>query len=283
MTVARVARRLAVLLAAGLPPPTAWRHLADDGAGLAGVAEVRDGGPEFRIADGDGGVASLAAAWSVATATGAPLAATLDRLAGVLDAEESARRDIAEALAGPRATARLVLALPPVGLIGAALTGVDVAGALLGTPVGWACLGVGVALLVVARRWMARLVAAARVAPPAPGLARELVAIALSGGGSADAALDHAANALTRVGLPPDAGAAATVDFARRAGVPAAHLLRAEAAAERREAASAARERAVVLGTRLLLPLGACVLPAFVALGVAPVLLALVGGAVAGI
>jgi tight adherence protein B len=41
--------------------------------------------------------------------------------------------------------------------------------------------------------------------------------------------------------------------------------------------------RIAVLGTRLLLPLGLCVLPAFVALGVAPLLLAMIGSTFAGL
>ena len=60
------------------------------------------------------------------------------------------------------------------------------------------------------------------------------------------------------------------------AGVPAAALLHAEAEERRRIARADGQRRAVELGTRLLLPLGVCILPAFIALGVAPIVVSIV-------
>jgi tight adherence protein B len=99
----------------------------------------------------------------------------------------------------------------------------------------------------------------------------------VSGGVPASAALDRVADAMAEAGLRADDAAAATIDFARRAGVPVAGLLRAEAREARRDAQAAVRMKIAALGTRLLVPLGLCVLPAFVALGVAPLLLAMIG------
>jgi tight adherence protein B len=107
------------------------------------------------------------------------------------------------------------------------------------------------------------------------------VAVAVSGGVSASAALDRVAEALAEAGLPPDDAAAPAITFAQGAGVPVAGLLRAEAREARRNAQAAVRMRIAALGTRLLLPLGLCVLPAFVALGVAPLLLAMIGSTLA--
>jgi tight adherence protein B len=70
------------------------------------------------------------------------------------------------------------------------------------------------------------------------------------------------------------------LDFARTAGVPAVALLRSEADGCRRAARALAARRAVELETRLLLPLGLCVLPAFVLLGVMPIALAIVSSTV---
>jgi tight adherence protein B len=64
--------------------------------------------------------------------------------------------------------------------------------------------------------------------------------------------------------------------FARDAGVPVSVLLRSESDRRRRTARSLAARRAAELETRLLLPLGLCVLPAFVLVGVAPIALAIV-------
>lgn len=290
MTPAGAVARLAVLLEAGLAPLDAWRHLGATDAVAARVAEA-DGAdriPESildatRSRAENAAWACVAAAWRVASESGAPLAATLARFADVLVAADDARREVEIALAGPLATRRIVLALPLVALAGGMLLGVDTLGVLLTTPPGWLCLAAGVALLVVGRRWMARLVARARVVDPAPGLAAELVAVALAGGGAVEPARARVSAALMAAGLPDDPAPAATVDFARAAGVPVAALLRAEAREARRDAQASVRMRVAALGTRLLLPLGVCVLPAFVALGVLPLLLAMIRSTFAGL
>ena len=61
--------------------------------------------------------------------------------------------------------------------------------------------------------------------------------------------------------------------LSRTAGVPAVELLRASAALARHRARVDGRLRAARLSSRLLLPLGVCTLPAFLLLGVAPMLL----------
>ncbi|WP_345714040.1 type II secretion system F family protein, partial [Kineococcus glutinatus] len=60
-------------------------------------------------------------------------------------------------------------------------------------------------------------------------------------------------------------------------GAPAAELLEAGSAQLRREQRRRAEVAAARLGARLVLPLGLCTLPAFVLLGVVPVLLSLAG------
>lgn len=282
--------RLAVLLEAGLDPLAAWRYLGEDDPLAARIAEV-DGSDRLPDAilratrDGADAVdwACVAAAWRVAAEAGAPLAATLGRLGEVLAATDEARREVAIALAGPLATSRVVLALPLIGLLGGTLLGVDTLGVLVTTPPGWFCLLSGGVLVLIAKRWMARLVARARESDPTPGLQHELIAVAVAGGGSADAAIVRVAEALAAAELPTDEDAGETLAFAARAGVPVAALLRAEARERRRDAVAAARMRIAALGTRLLLPLGVCVLPAFVALGVAPLLLAMIGSTFASL
>ncbi|OYX57207.1 MAG: hypothetical protein B7Y93_02920, partial [Micrococcales bacterium 32-70-13] len=58
-------------------------------------------------------------------------------------------------------------------------------------------------------------------------------------------------------------------------GAPLGELARADAAEARAAARAAARETAERLAVRLMLPLGACILPAFLLLGVVPMLLGL--------
>src|SRR4051812_45052520 len=63
--------------------------------------------------------------------------------------------------------------------------------------------------------------------------------------------------------------------FAALTGAPSSALLYAQAARLRRERHRAAEQRAAALGVKLVVPLGLCSLPAFVCLGVVPVLLGL--------
>lgn len=63
--------------------------------------------------------------------------------------------------------------------------------------------------------------------------------------------------------------------FAALTGAPSSAILYAQAARLRRERFRAAEKRAASLGVKLVVPLGLCSLPAFICLGVVPVLLAL--------
>lgn len=63
--------------------------------------------------------------------------------------------------------------------------------------------------------------------------------------------------------------------FAHTTGAPAANLLRNTAALQRREHAQKVTRLGAQFATKLVLPLGACALPAFIALGVVPLIIAL--------
>lgn len=71
--------------------------------------------------------------------------------------------------------------------------------------------------------------------------------------------------------------ALAPLESAWSTGAGAAPALRAAAAGLRRERERAAREAAARLGVRIVLPLGLCFLPAFVLIGLVPVLVSLAG------
>jgi tight adherence protein B len=225
--------------------------------------------------------AALAAAWWVAVESGAPLGPTLDRFAASLRSLAESLREVEIALAGPRATSRIVLALPAIGLLFGVLLGFDAPRILLTTLPGWACSVAGGLLILGGIRWNGALLRRAREADTAPGLALELLAIAVSGGASIDRSRQVVDDALREAGiLSLGAEADAVLEFSRTAGVPAAALLHAEAEELRRRSSADARRRAAELGTRLLLPLGVCILPAFIALGVAPIVIAILGSTV---
>ena len=112
----------------------------------------------------------IAACFDVCEASGAPVAGVLERLAGTLEADQDAAGQRETALAGPRATVRLLSWLPLVGLGLGMLMGVDPLGALLGSPVGWSVLAAGVGCAAVGRVWSARMIRQA--ANPAPASSR---------------------------------------------------------------------------------------------------------------
>lgn len=223
----------------------------------------------------------IAASWGVAVESGAPLAATLERAAENLRALADIDRQVEIATAGPLATARVVAWLPLGGLALGFLLGADPVGVALGTVPGAVSVVVGAGALVLGRRWNRRLVAEARARDADAGVGAELLALALSGGAAPDRALALVAAVAQDCRLPSTLDDAhATLDFARRAGVPAAALLRADAARSRRLALADGLRRAALLGSRLLGPLAVCFLPAFVLLGVVPLMIGILRGVI---
>lgn len=304
--VAETVLRVAVLLEAGVTPARAWEHLAQQGDERASrVQEAVRGGARL-----DGALAALgadppppersglfgftradpvrgslehrersmwgevAAAWSIATAVGAPLAPTLRSFADVLRDAAQAADEIRVALAEPTSTARLLSWLPAVGIGLAIALGFDPVGTLLREPAGWACAVVGVGLLLAGRRWTSRLALVAHRDAAMPGMDADLTAIALSGGVSVSRAQQLVREARGASAADSDA-VRDTLVLSEAAGVPAVELLRSAAALDRHRARVDGRLRAARLSTKLLLPLGVCTLPAFLCLGVAPMFLSI--------
>jgi tight adherence protein B len=294
---ASLVQRLGVLLAAGVAPASAWIYVAEAARGadaqrITAIADAARAGEP--IADavvaaaqsaGHNATAwrALAAAWLVATDAGAPLAATLAELARSLRSLSQNRRDLATAIAAPATTARMVMLLPVLAVLFGLALGFDTIGTLFGTAPGVGCLIAGSALMLVARWWNRRLIRSAGPKNLAPGLGLDLMAIAVSGGASIPRARTAVAEARESCGLPPDDSDAALEDIlalSMRAGVPAAALLRSEAQEARRLARSAGERKAATLAVTLMLPLGLCILPAFMLLGVAPLLISVISSTV---
>lgn len=149
---------VAGLLRAGADPAAAWRH----GMGLT----VVDGVPRLPdlVAWAGGDVATARAVLAAARLSaelGVAPAQVLDRVVAslALSAEEAGQR--AAALAGPRATARLLVWLPALGLVLGLALGADPVGVLLDGGAGTALLVAGLALTILGRRWTARYLRAA--------------------------------------------------------------------------------------------------------------------------
>lgn len=153
---------------AGQPPERALtRALADRDVALAPhtLAAARWGGDVVGALRDDSRVtaqpllASAAACWSVAATQGAGLADALDRLVAQDRRAEEVRRQLEAHLAAPRATARMLALLPAFGLVLGIAVGGDPIGWLLGTPLGVACLVLGLILIALGLFWATRIAA----------------------------------------------------------------------------------------------------------------------------
>jgi tight adherence protein B len=263
LATARLLERVAVLVGAGVPTQRAWTLATRSSDRALRV-------PRALRRDVEGVLA-------VAGQTGAPVVPAMRALAAALRETAETDRAVRVALAGPRTSARVVLALPLFGVVLGATWGVDTVGVLLGSPAGRVALVTAVLLVVVAARWTARLVRAATPDGSVPGLLLDVWAIAVSSGGAWGGARDRV-DAVFGERIWPAADEqrlAETLELAERAGVPAAGLLRASAVDLRAECAAEGLADAERLAVRLVLPLGVCVLPAFVLVGVVPVVVGL--------
>lgn len=264
-----IAERVAVLIGSGMPPDAAFRA-----AGKIRRAQAHQ----------------LAPLIEVALHSGAPLGPALNAYAATLRDSAAAARGHDVAIAGPRATVRLITWLPIAGLVLAALLGFDVVHAISGSAIGSVCAGAGIALGVLGSVWSKKIMAMAAPRPEIVGMLFDLVALGLRGGLPAEDALRLARS---RLPLQPgaedgsddsgDAGAVrAVLTFGLHSGVPVAALLHAEASLIRRRRVSEALMAVEQVSAKLLAPLGLCVLPSFLLLGVAPVVLSIVSSTVSG-
>lgn len=290
LSAARAALRAAALLRGGVPAARVWRRLAEEpdaapellvvargiAAGRGAAAALAScEGPEWRV---------LAVAWQLAEQSGAPISAVLDRIAVALGSLEKLGQRRSVLLAGPRATIRLVAALPIVALLFGALLGFDPLGVLLSSA-GAILAAIGVALLLIGVRWANLLTERLAAAEWVSGLECELCWIGLSGGAAPGDAMRRVVDGVDRFdarwvrlsAMRRDGVVHTALDSASALGTPAGPMLLAEAEAARGRALAQLEQQAERLGVRVLLPLGICVLPSFIVLGVLPVLLAVMG------
>lgn len=274
-------RTLSALHAAGLSPRRVFEELARDPrhgdipvlvrrAIAAGgnphdalITLTRESTPPWR---------ALGACWSISRTTGAPLGLALEALAEALADISRTQRGVRAALAGPRATMRLVMVLPVIGVLGGELGGQNTASFLLGSSLGLGLLALG-ALMMAGAWWWLRLLQD-RASPPegALGLELDLFAIATGGGALPEKALalvDEVCEAFTLPVGDPDA-LRELVALSRRAGIPVAGLATSTALLRRDVLRTDSEERLATLGVSVVVPLGLLVLPAFVVVAVIP-------------
>ena len=283
-----------MFLQAGLSPLRCWEELSQDeaigdsgrklasavhrqlGSGAShtsAIAEVcREGSEPERV---------LAALIHVAHESGTPLCAALWALADALRDRVGVEADIAAITQAPRQTTWLLLGLPPLSLVISSSLGVDALGFLTGSAFGWLLLATGSGLYAAALAWMRRLVT--QLVPEHHFLspARDLLAVATQGGALPEVAQERVERILTEQGLASGeiAEVRALTALSRRAGIPIAELAKVEATWQRHHTRAEAAAAAQALSVRILIPLGLFVLPAFVMVGVVPVVFSLLEGA----
>ncbi len=154
-------RLLGRLVASGRIPTEALALAAHDfpvlAEAAAGVALGADPADLWHAASrrpGCGGLDDLARAWRVAWSTGAPVRRPLELVANGLAAEQRTRAVVDAELAAPRATGRLLAALPLVGLGLARGLGADPVAFLLDRTVGQMCLIAGAVLAAIGVIWV---------------------------------------------------------------------------------------------------------------------------------
>lgn len=242
---------------------------------------------------------------------GAPLATSLERAAEHAEERIDALLGRQSALAAPRATGRILSWLPLLGLGLGVLMGSDPVGVLTGSILGVLTGLLGLGLAFAGRRWTAALVHRAEVESAASNgteqtsnvplvdtaLVLELLAAQLRAGLAPLAALGTLAEALNsrplhavcqRLQMGSGWGSAwsgsAAGTFgelqdalapAYTGGAPSTALLLSLADAHRLSERRAAERAAGKLSVALVVPLGLCSLPAFICLGIVPILISL--------
>ncbi|MDR1824523.1 MAG: type II secretion system F family protein [Bifidobacteriaceae bacterium] len=310
---------VAALATAGLDGAAVWRPVLGDRTQVdpAAVGEALGQWCDGLAAQGRAAAdvarfaTAVVAAQRVAGEVGGSLTGLLRGLGEAIRAAQEAQDQLEAALAGPKASARLLQFLPLLGIALGMAMGANPLGVLVGGGLGTVALGVGLGLLLVGRLWTGRLLARAGgsrgrgVAGDGARLldgevAAGLLAGCLAAGLSLPAALDAAGRvwpgpagrALARAGAalargepwaaawagpdraaPGVAGIERCLELAWHSGVEAGPLLEGVRQSLARQARRAAAQANAKLGVTLMLPLGLCYLPAFVAVGLVPVML----------
>ena len=245
--------------------------------------------------------ASVALACRFSHGLGAPMADILDAIGDSIDDAQAVAEARRVASAGPLMSARVLAALPLVGITCALALGASPWQFYTGGTVGRICALLGAAAWVVGIASCRRILARARSTDEDtdPALACDLVAAGLACGAAIPRVLDALAAACAReslawtahalrLGVPWDEAWEETPEWAHplrdalesswTSGSAPEMMLARSASWERRARLADAKTRAEELSVRLVGPLGACFLPAFLALGIAPLLATLTGG-----
>lgn len=202
----------------------------------------------------------------VTRGAGGPIANTLDRFASVLGTREQAFRELELAIAGPKASSRLVLSLPLLVFLGAGIAGIPIIRVLATSSVVWISLAVGFGIFWLGSRWTNRILKKSEPELGDPGMPLEALGIALKAGLPLSVAAELVGNIET----------AELQEISISSGIALSQLVQDRADNLRLEQFNQDRMKIQKSSVAVLWPLGLTVLPAFVLIAIVPVGVALV-------
>ncbi len=303
---------VAMALGAGVTAPAAWSAVAEatPASSEKQFAETMARIPPALLQRMNGAlnapreaVRAVVLCHVMCESTGAPLSGLLTSLSnGLRDSSDAARARTA-AFAGAKSTARVLMALPLFAVALGYAMGANPLRVLLTSPHGALMLGAGIALTALGYAWMNRMLAVARgvSAEIDPLIVIDLIASVVHSGiplaaactrvGEAlestppGPALLEAGRALAR-GMPPEGALAplegdlatlrSAASLSHATGARLAPILAAVTRDRRRARVREVDEASAKLAVRLVLPTGVTILPAFVLLGIVPIITDLV-------
>lgn len=202
---------------------------------------------------------------------GSAPAENLERLAQVEADRAKTIAALEVAASGPRASARLVTVLPVLVLAGAQLLGMRVLNGLNVLTI--SSIAVGLALLLLGRRWSNRILKAAQPENQDPGAALDAFASAMSAGLAPTIATREVEKLFGE-----QTAIARLLATSAETGMAISKLARAEADRARLHWSTSSEKKIHEAGVRLMWPLGIAVLPAFALIAVVPLAVSMLRG-----
>lgn len=193
--------------------------------------------------------------------SGGPIAKTLDRFAKVLNTREQATRELELAVAGPKASSRLVMALPFLVFIGSGIAGIPIFRTLATPSLVWVSIIFGMGMFWFGSRWTNRILQKAEPQWQDPGITLDALGIGLQAG----LPLETAAELVGSVDVSE------LQTLSQGSGISLSQLVEDRADSIRLEQFNCDRLRIQKASVSVLWPLGITVLPAFVLISIVPV------------
>ena len=282
-------QRQSLLLRGGLPSAKIWSTLAGEGHRVAQRLEMAAAKTNTSVEDALTALQHpvwrlYAAVLTVAKTSGAPLALACERLAGALQELETIRQKRGVLLAGPKISTTIICSLPIFAIGIGYLMGFDPV-RVLTTGFGVLLAAAGLTLLTIGALWIRVLIKRVEQAEIIAGIECELLIIALGGGKPINEAVRLVVDSLDKTEtawcdlkqFTREGEVTKALNTAVLVGTPVSQMLLETAHSQRQEVQAKLAKQAEKLGVKVLLPMSCCVLPAFMLLGVVPVLMSIIG------